>query len=238
MCDRPLNLGSNLPSRGVGSNQEGGWGWTEALVDYFSTRMIFWSRRRCLRRLRGCLDRRVTNPVASKRIYALRGLGNPSGEKGLSSRCLYAPRVTEMGSLLLGGAQEIPSQPEMDSSCRWRVACLQASVYFSFWSWLSRPWRGFRSVFFSNGEKKIFECRKMDKSRRQCKGGVVDVLRRKCFLRGSRREFSPSREKIRVVLMTIADGAMSSLTLYKFECSKKCSESWGGLSRLHTTEHE
>ena len=202
-------------------------------------RMIFWSRRHCLRHLCGCLDQQVTNPITSKQIYAHQGLGNPSGEKGLSSRCLYVPRVTKMGSLLLGGIQEIQNQQEMGSSCRWLVACLQALVYFLFWSWLSRPWRGFRSVFFSNGEKKKFECREMGKkSRRQCKGGVVGVLRRKCFLRGSRREFSPSREKIRVVLMTIADGVMSSLTLYEFECSKKCCESWGGLSRLHTTEHE
>ena len=155
-------LGSNLPSQEVGLNQEGGRGWAEALVDYLSMRMIFWSRRRCLRRLHGSLDQRVMNPITSKWIYALRGLGNPSGEKGLSSRCLYVPRVTERGSLLLGGAQGIPSQQEMGSSCRWQVACLQASVYFSFWSWLSRPWRGFCSVFFSNGEKKEFGCRGMD----------------------------------------------------------------------------
>jgi hypothetical protein len=41
--------------------------------------------------------------------------------------------------------------------------------------------------------------------------------------------FHPSREKFRVVVMTIADGAMSSETLYEFWCSKKCSES-GGVS--------
>ena len=39
---------------------------------------------------------------------------------------------------------------------------------------------------------------------------VVGVSQRKCFLCRSCREFSPSQEKIRVVLMTIADGAMSS----------------------------
>jgi hypothetical protein len=59
------------------------------------------------------------------------------------------------------------------------------------------------------------------------------LSRRRCFRRGSRREFSPSWEKFRVVLMTIADGAMSSLTLYELGCSKKCCESWGSFETSH-----
>ena len=199
--------------------------------------MIFWSRHHCLWHLHGCLDQWVMNPIASKQIYVLRGLGNPSGEKGLSSRCLYAPRVTEMGSLLLGGAQETPSQPEMGSSCQWRAACLQASVYFSFWSWLSRPWHGFHSVFFSNREKK-FRVQGNGLKQETMQRGVVGISRRKCFLHRSCREFSPLWEKIRVMLMTIADGAMSSLTLYEFGCSKKCRESWGVFRDFTQPEHE
>ena len=231
MCDRPLILGSNLPSRGVGSNQEGGRGWTEALVDYLSMRMIFWSRRRCLRRLRGCLDRRVTNPIASKRIYALRGLGNPSGEKGLSS--------SDRDGLSSPGGRPGNPEPARDGFVVSMASCLPAG--FSLLLVLVLAVQTMAWVPFSvlqQWRKKKIQVQGNGLKQETMQRGIVGVLRRKYFLCGSRREFSPSWEKIRVVLMTIAHGAMSSLTLYEFECSKKCSESWGGLSRLHTTEHE
>jgi hypothetical protein len=64
-------------------------------------------------------------------------------------------------------------------------------------------------MFFSNEERKNFECRVWFKARDNAKV-VVGVLQWRCFHHGSHQAFSPSWEKIRVVLMTIADGAMLS----------------------------
>jgi hypothetical protein len=101
----------------------------------------------------------------------------------------------------------------------------------------SRPWCGFHSTFFSNGEKKI-GCRGVVQSKWQCKNGIDGLSQQRCFCCGSHWEFSPSQEKIRVMLMTIADGAMLSLTLYELKCSKKCCELWGVFWDFTQPEHE